>query len=326
MRMKTYWEKFCNDEEKRLTRVRDSFSKLPYLPVIPNSRDSDTDFRNFVDSNAFFARGFDENVLVVESSKFFIVEEPVISLKATDGNHCSAAEPTVRILPPTPLKSLPKNDAATIVETNVEKQYADRSATKREALREESESLGAPAKSSIATRNRVSGDRRVYSKGTCPFHRYEPAIKIFDDDIEKYLTDDPRTSVPDPKSSELLSLPDVRRIETNDKSGKGNSVERIVSSREKSERRPNMSVIDLATACEAPSVEVRDKGNDTSKRYNFEAEALGTPSDSLMPDAQFSLDKKSRKGGGITKIATLLPRLLQPRGGEIKSTTRHSSE
>ncbi|XP_014467413.1 PREDICTED: uncharacterized protein LOC106740664 [Dinoponera quadriceps] len=86
-------------------------------------------------------------------------------------------------------------------------------------------SLDAPSKNSIMPHD-GSGDGKVYSKKTCPFHRHEPAVKIFDDDIEKYLIDDPRASVsPNQRLSELplpREAPKYRKTK-----GKINAVKKI---------------------------------------------------------------------------------------------------
>lgn len=205
---KTYWEKFCDDEEKKLVRVRDSFPILSYLSVGPNVRYSETVFRDIVDSDASSARGFDENVPLVDPG-LSSPTTPDISLGNDNGVARPNTEPIVKICPPTPLKRPPKSDTTVITETEAEERRTcvvaeGKTTIKRASSYDESRFSDAPSKNSIMPHD-GSGDGKVYSKKTCPFHRHEAAVKIFDDDIEKYLIDDPRASVsPNPKLSELL--------------------------------------------------------------------------------------------------------------------------
>jgi len=188
-----------------LIRVRDPFPKSSYLPIVPILRDFETDLRDIVDLNdSSVPQGSDENVLLVDLKSFETpgekkspLQEVSSSRKNNESVLSNAKEPIVKISPPTPLKK-PKNNAVTIARTNVEEHglFATRnkSTIKKVDLYKESESLDVPSKNSIIPHDGLR-DGRVYSKRTCPFHRYEPAVKIFDDDIERYLTEDPRISV-----------------------------------------------------------------------------------------------------------------------------------
>ncbi|XP_011058385.1 PREDICTED: uncharacterized protein LOC105148376 [Acromyrmex echinatior] len=211
---KEYWKKFCDDEEKRLIRVRNSFPKSPYLPIIPILRDLKTDVRDIIDSSV--PRSFDENVLLVDPKSS---EAPDISSIRDNENFISnAREPIVKISPPTPKKPS-KNDAITIARTNAEEQHIlvtiqNKSTIKKVDSYKEPESLDVSSKNSIIPHD-GSRDGRIYSKKTCPFHRYEPMVKIFDDDIERYLTEDPRANVS--LGEKLNKLPHVQNASKYDK-------------------------------------------------------------------------------------------------------------
>lgn len=307
-----------------MSRVRHSFSKSFYHSIVSDSRDSESGLRDFIDSNA---RGFDENVLLVDP-KFSPVEASDTYSKIDDDENVrSNSEPIVKISPPTPLKRPLKNDATAIAtETSTEEQRVfivaeDKATTRRANLCEESESFDVPSQNSIIPHD-VSRDRRVYSKETCPFHRYEPAMKIFDDDIEKYLIDDPRASV---SLDQKLSSP--RNTKYNKAKSavtfvESKNIKRITLSREKLEYRSNTNAIDL-TASKIPSIESRDKGNDTlNKQRDFES--LGPLSDIFISDVKFSSGKELIKGKKVVKnlhqTSTTLPKLFQPRD-RIKTTS-----
>ncbi|KAL6427063.1 hypothetical protein ACFW04_009323 [Cataglyphis niger] len=206
---RTYWKKFCDDEETRLIRVRDSFQKS-YLPIISTLHDSDTDPCDIVDFDPpRTCQGFDENVPLVDQKSSRTTDIP----PKKDGETTRpTVEPIVKISPPTPLKRISENDAVTIAKANAEGERViveDKCTIKKVDSCKESELLDVPSKNSIVPYD-GSGHRKVYSKKTCPFHKYEPPIKIFDDDIEKYLRDDPRASTLSArKSIKLPQLPNV---------------------------------------------------------------------------------------------------------------------
>lgn len=277
-----------------MIRVRNSFSKSSYLPIIPILRDFETDLRDVVDFNASpVPQGFDENVLLV-NPKFS--EAPDISSRRDNENVFSnAREPIVKISPPTPLKKLPKNDAVTIDRINAKEQHAlfaiqNKSAIKKADSSKESESLDVPSKNSIIPHD-GSRDGRVYSKRTCPFHRYEPAVKIFDDDIERYLMEDPRASMsPGEKLNKLLYVQNTSKYNKNKNritSIESKKMKRITVPQKKLEYYPD-NAIDL-TASGIAQVESKDKKNDIlNKQRNFR-------SDIRISNLKFSLGKKSMK-------------------------------
>ncbi|RLU15637.1 hypothetical protein DMN91_011391 [Ooceraea biroi] len=278
LKSKTYWQKFCDDEEEKLVRVRDSFPKSSYFPIISKLRDSETGFRDIVDFSTLSAsRSFDENVPLVDS-KSSSSKAPDIFPRGDDGDTRPNAEPVVKISPPTPLKTLPKDNAITIARMNTEEKHAfvtaeNKSTIKKLILQEDSKSLDAPTKNSIIPHD-GSGDRRVSSKGTCPFHRYEPAVKIFDDDIEKYLRDDPRTNVlPEQKLNELPLLKDVskyNRIKSEITSGKNKNIKKIHFARNKRYHPDN--AVDL-TATEISKIRFENKENGISdQQHDFKSD------------------------------------------------------
>lgn len=296
-----------------MIRVRDSFSKSSYLPIIPILRDFETSLRDIVDFNASpVPQGFDENVLLVDPKSS---EAPDISSKRDNESvPFNAREPIVKISPPTPLKKLSKNDAVTIDRMNVEEQNAlftiqNKSAIKKTNLYKESESLHVPSKISIIPHD-GSRDGRVYSKRTCPFHRHEPAVKIFDDNIERYLMEDPRASMsPGEKLNKLPHMQNTSKYNKDKKritSVESKKMKRIIVPQKELEYYPD-NAIDL-TANGIVEVESKDKKNDIlDKQRNFR-------SDIRMSNLKFSLGKKSmkdRKTMKDPKIA-LFPELFQP--------------
>lgn len=306
-----------------MVRVRDSSPILSYLPVAPNFRYSETVFRDIVDSDASSARGFDENVPLVDPGASS-PKAPDISLGTDNGIVRPNTEPIVKISPPTPLKRPPKSDAITIDGTGAEEQLtcvvAERkTAIKRESSHDESRALDAPPSQNSIMPHDGSGDRMVYSKKTCPFHRHEPAVKIFDDDIEKYLIDDPRASVsPNQKLSELPlpreTPPKYRRTEGKITSAK--KIKTVTFPQKKLQRRPD-DITDL-TANEIASGESRDNGNDAP--YNQRKDKL-KPLDSrsaVLPSDLKFVTNKEEKSAKDSKITTLFPRLSQT-GSKIEA-------
>lgn len=289
-----------------MIRVRDSFQKSSYLPIIPNSRDSETDLYDIIDFNDLcISQSFDENVLLVDPKSF---KAPDISPKRHDEN-TSNIEPIVKISPPTPLKKICKNDAVAIAKTNAEEQHITVKNTctinKVDSCKE-SESLNILSKNSIIPYD-GSGDGKVYSKKTCPFHKHEPAVKIFDDDIEKYLTDDPRTSML--SEQKLIKLPLQNAFKKYDKikskitSAKNKKIKEITSPRTELEYYPD-NVIDL-TASEIGKIEFKE--------------------DDILDKQRTlkSLSKKSRKETKATmdiKIASSFPKSFQSQSG-IKTSS-----
>ncbi|XP_028046037.2 uncharacterized protein LOC105837384 [Monomorium pharaonis] len=273
---KEYWKKFCDDEEKRLIRVRNSFPKSSYLPIIPILRDFETSLRDIIDFNdSYVLQGFkDENVLLVDSKSS---ETPldVSSRRRNESVLSNAKEPMVKIYPPTPLKKPPKNDAVTNVRTNAGGQHVsfaiqNKSTIKKVDSYKESESLDVPFKNSIIPHD-GSGDGRVYSKKTCPFHRYEPEVKIFDDDIERYLTEEPTASVSSgEKLNKLPHFPDASKYDKDQNratSIKSKKIKRITVPPKKLENYPD-NTIDLA-ASKIVEAKSEDKNKILDKQYNL---------------------------------------------------------
>ncbi|XP_071642601.1 uncharacterized protein [Temnothorax longispinosus] len=303
---KEYWKKFCDEEEKRLIRVREPFPKSSYLPIIPILRDFKTSLRDIVDSPA--PQGLDKNVLLVDPKSS---EAPDISTRGNNENVPSnAREPIVKISPPTPLKRPPKSDAV----ASAEEQHALFAIQNKSTIKNANsykESLDVPSKNSI-TPHDGSGDGRVYSKRTCPFHRHEPAVRIFDDDIERYLTEDPRAGAsPGEKLHKLPHVKDTSKYDK-DKSGitsvKSKKIKRVtVPPRRELKYYPD-NAIDL-TASGIAEVESKDRKNDTlDKQRNF-------ISDVHISKLEFSLGKKSTKEKKIAKglkIVSSFPESFQP--------------
>lgn len=267
-----------------MIRVRDSFPKS-YLSIISTLHDSDTDLCDIIDFNPpRTSQGFDENVPLVDQKTSKAVD---ISPKRDDESTRPNVEPIVKISPPTPLKRISKNDAVTIAKTNAEEQRViveDKCTIKKIDSCKDSESLDVPSKNSIMPYD-GSGDRKVYSKKTCPFHKHEPPIKIFDDDIEKYLREDPRASTSsDRKLIKLPLLPNVSnkydKIKSKVTPVKNQRIKEITSPRKKLEYHPD-NVIDL-TANEIAKIELKED-NVLDKQRN------------LRSDFKFSLGKKSRE-------------------------------
>lgn len=266
-----------------MIKVRDSFPKS-YLPIISTLHDSDTDPCDIVDFNPpRTSQGFDENVPLVDQKSSKATDIP----PKKDGETTRpTVEPIVKISPPTPLKRISKNDAVTIAKTNAEEERViveDKCTIKKVDSCKESEFLDVPTKNSIMPYD-GSGDRKVYSRKTCPLHKYDPPIKIFDDDIEKYLRDDPRAStLSDRKLIKLPLLPNVSnkydKIKSKVTPAKNQRIKGITSPRKKLEYHPD-NVIDL-TANEIAKIELKED-NVLEKQRN------------LRSDFKFYLGKKSR--------------------------------
>nr|XP_012225433.1 PREDICTED: uncharacterized protein LOC105673961 [Linepithema humile] len=144
------------------------------------------------------------------------------------------------------------------------------------------------------------GNGKVYSKRTCPFHKHEPAVKIFDDDIEKYLSDDPRASVLlEQKLNKLPLLPNAskhNKIKNKITSAKNEKIEMNAFSRKELEYYSD-NVIDL-TAREIIKVKSKTKENDAlNKQRNLK-------SDVLIPNLKLSIGKRSIKEKNSLKIAS----------------------
>jgi len=310
-----------------LIRVRDPFPKSSYLPIVPILRDFETGLRDIVDLNdSSVPQGSDENILLVDPKSSKTPEEkksPLQEVSSSKRNNESilsnAKEPIVKISPPTPLKKPRKNDAVTIARTNAEEQHGlfatrNKSTIKKVDLYKESESLDVPSKNSIIPHDGLR-DGRVYSKRTCPFHRYEPAVKIFDDDIERYLTEDPRISM-----AWEEKLPQVQDASKYDKdknkitSVKSKKIKRIIVPRKELEYYPD-NAIDL-TASRTAEDEFKIKKNDTlDKQYNFKSDVR------TSRKFKFSLDKKSMKEKKIKNLKiSSFPESFQSQN-KIKTTS-----
>lgn len=301
-----YWKKFYDNEEKRLIRVRDFFPKLSYLPIIPNLRDSETNFCDIADFNTSSAlQGLDKNVLLVDS-KFSSSTTSDTSLRQDNEQICPSTEPIVKISPPTPLKKSPKIDAVAITESAEDTEHTSTADIKNKSmmkkdLREEPESLDVPPKNSIMPHD-GSGIGKVYSKKTCPFHKHEPAVKIFDDDIEKYLSDDPRASVLLEHKLPLLSnTSKYDKIKSKTTFAENKKIKRNAFPQKELAYYPD-NIIDLA-AKEIAKVKSKTKENDAlDKQRNLK-------SDVLIPNLKFSVDKRSIKKKNDLKIVSLFPKL-----------------
>lgn len=279
-----------------MIRVRDSFPKSSYLPIIPTLNDSETDLCNIIDFNApYTSQGFDENVLLVDPKSFKVTD---ISPKIDDENTRPNIEPIVKISPPTPLKKRLKHDAVTITKTNTEEHIIikNKCTIKEEDSYEEPEALDVSSKNSIMPYD-GSGDGKVYSKKTCPFHKHEPAIKIFDDDIRKYLRDDPRASMS--SDQKLIKLPLLQnasnkydKIKGKIASVKNKTIKEITLADRKLKCYPDNVNVDL-TEKEIAKIEFKED-NVLDKQRNFRP-------DFFVSDFKVSLSKKSRKGRKITK-------------------------
>lgn len=266
--------------------------------------DFETGLRDIVDfSDSSAPQGFDENVLLVDPE----FSKADISTRKNENISSNAKEPIVKVSPPTPLKKSPKNGAI----ANAKEQHAlfaiqNKSTVKKANLYKELES----SKNSIIPHD-GSRDGRVYSKRTCPFHRHEPVVKIFDDDIERYLTEDPRASVS--PGEKLNKLPHVKDASKYDKdknritSVKRKEIKKVP--RKELEDYPD-NAIDL-TASGITKVESKDKKNIPDKQRNF-------TSDVHTSKLEFSFNKKStkeRKNLKITKdlkIVSPFPESFQP--------------
>lgn len=280
-------------------------------------RDFETDVRDIVDSS--IPRSFDENVLFVDPKSS---EAPDISLTKDNESFISnAKEPIFKISPPTPKKPT-KNDAVTIARTNAEEQHMlvtiQNKSTIKEDLYKEPESFDVSSKNSIISHD-GSRDGRIYSKRTCPFHRYEPVVKIFDDDIERYLTEDPRANVS--LGKKLDKLPHVQ-----DASKYNKDKNRITSVESKKIKRVNVpqkeleyyldNAVDLTTNGTAEVKSKSKKNGILDKQYNFR-------SDVHTFKFKFSLGKKSTKEmKNSLKIVSSFPKSFQPQNRVGRTTSK----
>ncbi|XP_018348704.1 PREDICTED: uncharacterized protein LOC108752400 [Trachymyrmex septentrionalis] len=316
---KEYWKKFCDDEEKRLIRVRNSFPKSSYLPIIPILRDFKTDVRDITDSS--IPRRFDENVLLVDSKSF---EAPDISSTRDENFISNAREPIVKISPPTPKKPS-KNDAITIARTNAEEQHTlvtiqNKSRIKKVDSYKEPESLDVSSKNSIIPHDGLR-DGRIYSKRTCPFHRYEPVVKIFDDDIKRYLTEDPRANVS--LGEKLNKLPHVQDASKYDKDK--NRITSIESKKIKRITVPQKTLeyyldnaVDLSDTSGTTEVKSKNKKNYIlDKQYNFRSDVYTSKFKFSSGKTKSTKEIKSMDG---LKIASSFPKSFQPRN-RVKRTS-----
>lgn len=267
-----------------MTRVSDSFPKLSYLPIIPTLHDSETSLD--IDFNASFtSQDFDENVLFVDP-KFFKMTE-----RHNENTHPNI-EPVVKISPPTPLKKISKNDTVTIAKDAEEQHIIVKN--KRTIKKVDSckgSEINVPSKNFIMPYD-GSRDGKVYSKKTCPIHKHESAIKIFDDDIEKYLRDDPRAISSNQKLIKLPSLQNASnkydKIENKITSAKNKKIKEITPLQKKLED----NTIEL-TANKITKIDFKD---DTilNKQCNL-------TSDFLTSNYKFPLSKISKKEEKTTK-------------------------
>lgn len=294
-----------------MIRVRASFPKSSYLPIIPTLHDSEIGFCNIVDFNApCTSQGFDENVLLVDPKSFKATD---ISPKRDDENTRPNIEPVVKISPPTPLKKRLKNDA--VANTNIEEHIIikNKCTIKEEDLYEKSESLDVSSKNSIMPYD-GSGDGKVYSKKTCPFHKHEPTIKIFDDDIEKYLKDDPRASIS--SGQKLIKLPLLQNA-----SNKYNKIKSQTSVKNKEIILPEKKL-----KCYQDNVNVdlteKEITKTKFKEDNILDKQRNCRPDFLISDLKFSLSKKPKKGKKIAKDMKIasFPKSFQPKN-DIKTSS-----
>lgn len=323
---KEYWQKFCDDEEKRLIRVRHSFPKLSFFPNVSNC--AAAGLRDTVDSNVSPVRVIEEKIPLV-NSKSLLFNTPDVSSVENGENVQPNLEPIVKISPPTPLKRPMKNNVAAIVDTSTKEQYVSVVAENKFAARRASSYVKSqfhdiPSENSVVSHD-GSGNGKVYSKSACPFHRYEPAVKIFDDNIEKYLIDDPRaaSALPNKKFNELPRNTSNKygRTENEVTSVKSKKIQKVAFPRDASMHRSD-NVADL-TADEVASVEFKDEENNTlNKQRNFESEIRNSQSNIITPNLRFPDNKKSRKQGEAAKdlkVITSFPRLQIRNGDETIS-------
>lgn len=274
-----------------MIRVRDLFPNLSYLPIIPNLRDSETNFCDIADLNTSSSlQGFDKNVLLVDSKFSSPKASDTSLLKQSNAKIRSYTEPIVKISPPTPLKKSPKTESVAITEIVEEHMLtAVKNKLTKEKVNpcEELESFDIPSKNSIMPHDGL-GNGKVYSKKTCPFHKHEPAVKIFDDDIEKYLSDDPRASMLlEQKWNKLPLLPKTSNSLSKSKrtSAKNRKIKKNDFPQKGLEYYPD-NVIDLA-ATEIAKIKSKTKENDTLNKHR------SLKSDVLIPNLKFSVDKES---------------------------------
>ncbi|KAL6259380.1 hypothetical protein P5V15_009298 [Pogonomyrmex californicus] len=295
---------------------------------------------NIIDFNvSSIPQGVDENVLLVDLKSL----EPLdISSKRENGSFLSK-EPVVKISSPTPLKKPPRNDAVTIAARGAEEQHAllpiqNKFTMKKVDPCKELESLNVPPKNSIIPHD-GSGDGRVYSKRTCPFHRYEREVKIFDDDIERYLTEDPRASMsPEQK---LDKLPHLQSTPKDDKgknritSAKDKKIEKVTIPRKVLENYPD-DTINLDT--NRIEIKSKSKKNEISnKQCNFKSgfhtsnfkflhdEKLMKEKTSVNNLKAISLLSKSFQRNGI-KPSDKITKSSSPQASEIQEKLINESE
>jgi len=291
-----------------LVKVRDPFPESSCFPVASNLRDSG--LRDAVDLDTLFASGsFDENVSLVDSTS----SSPRLPDVFREDDRPSV-EPIVKIVPPTPLKRLAKDNAITIAMPEEDRAFVaaeNKSAIKKVILQRDSKSLDAPTKNSIMPHD-GSGNRRMYSKGTCPFHRYEPAVKIFDDDIEKYLRDDPRASVSlqmeQKFNVELPLLKDVSKrngIKSKTTSGKKQKTRRITFSR--NERYHPDDAIDSTATETKRRFCLKGKSGNKENKIPDQSRNLKSDTRKRNSDLNFSLCKESTRSEKIAKDLKTAP-------------------
>lgn len=305
---KAHWKKLCDDEEKKCFRVRDPFTTLFSFPVIPNSRDFETSFRDIANFTA--PQGsFDENVPLADSKSARSKDSEISPGKDNDVQMSIKSEPIVKISPPTPLKKQ-THAVSNVVEAQKEEQSVlvaveNTFAIKSADLREDSKFHRLSPNTSVTSHNK-SRSGRIYSKETCPHHRHETAIKIFDDNIEKYLRNDPRTALPERKDAH--QLPQLRDAFKYDQVGSevtsAKRIKRVTIPRRREHHLDD--VIDLI-ANKTTKVESKDKRNDTAER-----ERRNVRSDVPTSDLELFVGKKSTNLARDAKMKSALPELVQP--------------
>lgn len=314
-----------------MIRVRERYPKSSYLPIIPILRDFETGLRdivNFLHNNdSSVPRGFDESVFLVDPKSSEMAD---LSTRRNNENvPPDAREPIVKVSPPTPLKKPPKNYAVT--SAGGQRAYfpiQNKSTIKKADSYRESEFLDVLPKNSI-TPHDGSRDGRVYSKRTCPFHRHEPAVKIFDDDIERYLTEDPRASVsPGEKLNKLPRVRDASKYDKdkNRRTSAGSEKTKGVTVPRKGVECRAGDVIDLIASEIAKKIEFKDKKNKIDKQHDV-------ISDVRMSELELSRGKGSTKVKEIAngpKIVSPFPESFQPQNrvratsGKVMNKSRNS--
>lgn len=253
--------------------------------------------------NISFSQSFDDNVPLKDHERLF-AEVQNVSLKANDNNVQSNAEPILKISPPTPLKESPKNRTTVLANMNIQKDDAsiaseDKSMMKSIHSCKFLESSDALSKDSIISHNKLR-ENKIYPKKTCPLHKYEPVVKIFDDNIEKYLKEPSESILREKKLHRLPLLQNTLKCVKN-KGGiafaESKKVKRITHSEEKL-RYHSDDLFDLDVK-EISNVESINKENDVSY---------------IPTNVKYLVDKESRKDENRIKdrkIKSALPELYQ---------------